>query len=128
MKKPVYNICTYARNGEKVRIEAVGLDQEDLSIVKRATSKQLLEKYPHLQGLFLPDGKDGRCVIQLLFGDPLFTRIRTGRSITGKPGEPIADETVFGWTVDRESEANKTPQRRLSRRSFHSKIAMWPIL
>ena len=108
-KKPVYSICTYARNGEKVKFEAVGLDQEDFSIVERATSKQLREKYPHLQGLFIPDSKDGRYVIQLLIGDPLFTRIRTGRSITGKPGEPIADELVFGWTVHgEESKANQS--------------------
>ena len=37
-KKPVYSICTYARNGEKGKFEAVGLDQEDFSIVERATS------------------------------------------------------------------------------------------
>ena len=45
----------------------------------------------------------------MLIGDPLFTRIRTGRSVTGKPGEPIADETVFGWTVHgEESKANQS--------------------
>ena len=98
-KKPVYRICTYAKGGEKLAFEAVGLDQEDFSVVERSTSKQLRERYPHLQGLHIPDSKDGRYVIQLLIGDPLFTRIRTGRSVTGKPGEPIADETVFGWTV-----------------------------
>ena len=58
--------------------------------------------------MFIPDGKDERYVIQLLIGDPLFTRIRTGRSVTGKPGEPIADETVFGWTVHGESKANQS--------------------
>ena len=108
-KKPVYSICTYARNGEKMKFEAVGLDQEDFSIVERATSKQLREKYPHLQGLHIPDSKDGKYVIQLLIGDPLFTRIRTGRSVTGNPGEPIADETMFGWTVHgEESKANQS--------------------
>ena len=62
-----------------------------------------------MQGLFIPDSKDGRYVIQLLIGDPLFTRIRTGRSVTGKPREPIADETVFGWTVHgEESKANQS--------------------
>ena len=48
-------------------------------------------------------------MIQSLIGDPLFTRIRTGRSATGKPGEPTADETVFGWTVHgEESKANQS--------------------
>ena len=50
MKKPVYSIYTYVRNGEKVKFEAVGLHQEDFSIVERGTSKQLREKHPHLQG------------------------------------------------------------------------------
>ena len=89
MKKTVYSICTYAGNGEKVKFEAVGLDQEDFSIVERTTSKQLREKYPHLQGLFIPDSKDGKYVIQLLIGDPLFTRIRTGKSVTGNLENPL---------------------------------------
>ena len=39
----------------------------------------------------------------------LFTRIRTGRSVTRKPRESIADETVFGWTVHgEESKANQS--------------------
>ena len=92
-----------------MKFEAVGLDQKDVSVVERATSKQLRERYPHLQGLFISDGKDGRYVIQLLIGDPLFIRIRTGRSVTRKSREPIADETVFGWTVHgQESKANRS--------------------
>ena len=98
-KKPVYNVCTYTRSGEKVNFAAVGLDQENFSIVERESSKKLRERYQHLQGLYIPDSKSGKYEIHLLIGDPLFTRVRTGRSIKGRPGEPMADETLFGWTV-----------------------------
>lgn len=71
------------------------------------------EKYPHLQGLYIPDSKNGGYAIQLLIGDLLFTRIRTGRSVTGKPGERIADKTVFGWTVH--GEENKADHSYFTR-------------
>ena len=29
----------------------------------------------------------------------MFTEIRTGKSVKGNPGEPIGDETLFGWAV-----------------------------
>ena len=98
-KKPVYNVCTYTRSGEKVNFAAVGLDQENFSIVERESSKKLRERYQDLQGLYIPDSKSGKYEIHLLIGDPLFSRVRTGRSIKGRPGEPMADETLFGWTV-----------------------------
>ena len=77
--------------------------------MEHSTSKQLREKYPHLQGLHISDSKGGRYIIQLLSNDPLFTRTLTRRSVSWKPGKPIADETVFGWTVHgEESKANQS--------------------
>ena len=60
---------------------------------------QVRNKYDHLKGLYIPDSTDGRYVIHLLIGDPMFTEIHTGKSAKGNPGEPIGDKTLFGWAV-----------------------------
>ena len=38
-------------------------------------------------------------MVHILFGDPTFIEMRTGECRKGKAGQPIADETIFGWTV-----------------------------
>ena len=95
-KKPIYKLFTYTHQGGKFEFEAVGIDQENFSVLERALSKELRSKYGHLKGLYVPDSADGRYVIHLLIGDPMFTKIGTGRSAKG---EPIGDETLFGWAV-----------------------------
>ena len=77
----------------------MGIDQENFSVLERASSNELRDNYDHLKGLYIPDSTDGRYVIHLLIGDPMFTEIRTGKSAKGNPGEPIGDETLFGWAV-----------------------------
>ena len=37
--------------------------------------------------------------MHILFGDPTFIEMRTGARRKGKAGQPIADETIFGWAV-----------------------------
>ena len=77
----------------------MGIDQENFSVLERASSKELRNKYDRLKGLYIPDSTDGRYVIHFLIGDSMFTEIRTGKSGKGNPGEPIGDETPFGWAV-----------------------------
>ena len=77
----------------------MGIDQENFSVLERASSKELRNKYDHLKGLSIPNSTDGRYVIHLLIGDLMLIEIRTGKSAKGNPGEPIGDETLFGWAV-----------------------------
>ena len=35
--------------------------------------------------------------MHLILGDGIYSRIRTGRVFKGKPGEPLVEETMFGW-------------------------------
>lgn len=37
--------------------------------------------------------------IYLILGDSIYSRIRTERVFKGKPGEPLLEETTFGWVV-----------------------------
>ena len=41
----------------------------------------------------------GEHQIHLILGDSIYSRIRTERVFKGKPGEPLVEETTFGWVV-----------------------------
>ena len=98
-KRPVYALSTYNQKGERFEFEAMGLDQCNFAETERAPSKDLKSKYDHLRGLYIPESKDGKYEVQMLIGDPTFTEIRTGECKKGLGGQPIADETLFGWAV-----------------------------
>ena len=98
-KRPVYALSTYTQKGERFEFEAVGLDQSNFAETERAPSKDLKLKYEHFRGLHIPESKDGKYEVQMLIGDPTFTEIRTGECKKGLGGQPIADETLFGWAV-----------------------------
>ena len=72
-KKTIYKLFTYTHQGGKFEFEAVGTDQENFSVLERASSKELKNKYDNLKGLYIPNSTDGRYVIHLLIGDPMFT-------------------------------------------------------
>ena len=46
-KKPIYKLFTYTHKGEKFEFKAVGIDQEKFSVLERASSKELQNKYDH---------------------------------------------------------------------------------
>ena len=41
----------------------------------------------------------GEYQIHLILGDSTYSRIRTERVFKGNPGEPLVEETTFGWVV-----------------------------
>ena len=98
-KKPVYTLSTYSQKAERLEFEAVRLDQSNLSETERASSKEFKLGYDHLTGLYIPESKNGKYEIKLLIGDPPFTEIIKGRCNKGQGGQPIGDETLFGWSV-----------------------------
>ena len=42
--------------------------------------------------------------IHLILGDSMYSRIRTEKVFKGNPGEPLVEETTFGWVVHGEDE------------------------
>ena len=98
-KRAVYEVKTCTSKGENFEFEAVGLDQTNFAKVERTQSKDLKMKYSYLRGLHIPESRNGTYEIHILFGDPTFTDMRTGNCRKGLQGQPIADETVFGWAV-----------------------------
>ena len=79
--------------------QVIGLDQSSFSEAERESSKNLCVKYNHFRGLYIPESKDGKYVVHILSGDPTFIEMRTVECRKCKAGQPIADETIFGWAV-----------------------------
>lgn len=80
-------------------IELIGSRLADVTTVRRPDMNQLKLKYSHMQDkrFYMTSGEEYQ--IHLIFGDSIYSRIRTEKVFKGKPGEPLVEETTFGWVV-----------------------------
>ena len=53
-KKSIYKLFTYTHQGKKFEFEAIGIDQENFSVLERGSSKELKNKYDHFNWLVSP--------------------------------------------------------------------------
>jgi len=60
---------------------------------------QLKLKYSHTRDKRFYMTSSGEHQIHLILGDSIYSRIRTERVFKGKPGDPLVEETTFGWVV-----------------------------
>ncbi|KAL9976623.1 hypothetical protein ACROYT_G013945 [Oculina patagonica] len=95
-------------NGTKVQsmdgksceeIEFTGSKLVDFTTVRRPGMNQLKLKYSHTQDKRFYMTSTGEHQIHLILGDSIYSRIRTERVFKGKRGEPLVEETLFGWVV-----------------------------
>ena len=70
----------------------------DFTTVRRPDRNQLKLKYSHTQDKRLYMTSTGE-QIHLILRDGICSRIRTERVFKGHPGEPLVEETTFGWVV-----------------------------
>ena len=63
--------------------------------------EELISKYPHLEGVVMEDNdKKSELPIHLILGASEYSRIKTEtKPRIGKPSEPIAELTTFGWAM-----------------------------
>ena len=80
-------------------IELTGSRLADFTTVRRPDMNQLKLKCSHTQDkrFFMTSG--GEYQIHLILGDSTYSRIRTEKVFKGNPGEPLVEETTFGWVV-----------------------------
>ena len=54
----------------------------------------------HLRDFWFPDMSEKDTLeVHMLIGMDLLWQIQTGHSAKGNPSEPVAIETIFGWTL-----------------------------
>ena len=71
----------------------------DFTTVRRPDMNPLKLKYSHTQDKRFYMTSGGEYQIDLILGDSMYSRIRTERVFKGNPGEPLEEETTFGWVV-----------------------------
>lgn len=97
---PIYKIEINALDGRaREEIEVTGSKLPDFTTVKRPDIRELKLKYDHTKDKMFYMTESGNCQIDLIIGDKTFSRIRTETVCKGEQGDPIAEETSFGWII-----------------------------
>ena len=63
--------------------------------------KKMIEQFSHLEGITMDDvDEKAELPVHLILGASEYTRIKTmTKPKTGQPGEPVTEQTQFGWTL-----------------------------
>ena len=82
-----------------MEIEFTGSKLAEFTTVRRPDMNKLKLKYTQTKNKRFNMTATGECQIHLILGDTTYSRIRTEKVFKGKPGEPLVEETAFGWVV-----------------------------
>ena len=82
-------------------VSATKIDQRELLTLDNPNYPQLLAKYPHLQGVQMEETDTKKILpIHVILGANEYTKIKmAGYQRAGAMGEPIAEQTRFGWAI-----------------------------
>jgi hypothetical protein len=100
-KLPVYNVEIQSTDGKySINTKVNKLDRPVLTTLNNPRITKLKKKYPHLAGIRF-DSEDDKTdhPIHIILGAGDIARIKAGGFIAGKTDEPIAEKTLFGWTL-----------------------------
>ena len=101
---PIFDTHIKSLDGKSCEeVEFTGSKLADFTRVRRPDMNQLKLKYSHTQDKRLYMTSTGEHQIQLILGDGVYSRMRTERVFKGHPGEPLVEETTFGWVVHGET-------------------------
>ena len=98
----IYTATLGAINGSfDMNIELTKVHKPQLLTLDNPNYATLLSKYSHLKGLKIEDN-DSRpeIPIHVVLGASEYVTIKTGTAQrVGKPGQPVAEKTLLGWTL-----------------------------
>ena len=97
---PIFDTSIVSLDGKACEeIELTGSRLADFTTVRRPDMNQLKLKYSHTQDKRFYMTSGGEYQIHLIHGESMYSRITTEKVFKGNPGEPIVEETTFGWVV-----------------------------
>ena len=97
---PIFDTSIVSLDGKACEeIELTGSRLADFTTVRRPDMNQLKHKYLHTQDKRFYMTSGGEYQIHLILGDSMYSRIRTEKVFKENPGEPLVEETTFGWVV-----------------------------
>ena len=98
----MYRICVKNLAGDfSLQMQVSKVDREKLLLLENPRYAEVIAKYNHLRGVEMLD-KDQKpeLPVHLVIGTNEYTQIKTESTPRiGRPGEPIAEKTKFGWTI-----------------------------
>ena len=98
----LYNLSVSSVTSDfTLETEVTKVDRKELLTVDNPRYQETINKYPHLKGVRMEDRDDKqRLPVHLILGTSEYAKIKTETAPrVGRPGEPIAEKTKFGWTV-----------------------------
>ncbi|KAK3723360.1 hypothetical protein QZH41_012354, partial [Actinostola sp. cb2023] len=80
---------------------ATKVDRKELLSLENPNYPDIIKKYPYLEGVLMEDtATKPRLPIHVILGVNEYTKIRmSGCQRAGEMGEPVAEQTRFGWTI-----------------------------
>ena len=98
----IYKMKINALNGEAhEEFEVTRSKLPDFTTVRRPNIPELKLKYEHMKDKTFYYTENRECQIHLILGDKTFSRIRTENVFKGEEGDPIVEQTSFGWVIHR---------------------------
>lgn len=90
---------TKGNNAISLRVTRV--DRAELLSVENPNYKEMISKYRHLEGVSMEDTDTKSLLpVHVILGASDYAKIKTRESQrTGAIGEPVAEYTLFGWTI-----------------------------
>jgi len=97
---PIFDTCIELLDGKSCEeIEFTGSKLVDFTTVRRPDMNQLKLKYSRTRDTRFYMTSSGEHQKHLILGDSIYSRIRMERVFKGKPGDPLVEETTFGWSM-----------------------------
>ena len=97
---PIFQTTITSLDGKvHEEIELTGSRLQDFTTVKRPDMNELKMKYTHTQDKRFYMTAKGEHPIHLILGDGTYSRIRTEKVYKGNLGDPLVEETTFGWVI-----------------------------
>lgn len=98
----IYNVQVNDTKGNNTfPLSATGVDRAELLSVENPNYKEMISKYRHLKGVNMEDiDTKALLPVHVILGASDYAKIKTRESQrTGAIGEPVAEYTLFGWTI-----------------------------
>ena len=84
-----------------LKVDVTKVEKRELLSLPNPKYKELINKFEHLRGVVIEDTDEKEELsVHMIIGTSEFSKIKTPtKPRVGKPGEPVAELTLFGWMM-----------------------------
>ena len=84
-----------------LKVDVTKVEKRELLSLPNPKYKEIISKFEHLRGVVIEDTDEKKELpVHMIIGTSDFSKIKTPtKPRVGKPGEPVAELTLFGWMM-----------------------------